>query len=280
MTTWLHEYFSLSAVVQIAILYFAIYAILKSARGSRFGQVLMGVGLLAALLIAFSVFFHFDVLSRIVQFLLAYIAVSTVVIFQPEIRRILSTVGAFGYLERPKHRPDGSATTELIVETLMELAKMKMGALVAFERGISLRSYEETGVMTDAVFSRELVRCIFTPPMPLHDGGVVIRDGRLEAAHCIFPVSNNPELIAHGMRHRAAVGLSEETDALVVVVSEESGAVSIAHNGKLFRYEDPKVASQQLQRWIGKVLPRGANDRGPVHYIQRLVFRFTKGDGK
>lgn len=278
--TWLSEYFSFSAVVQIAILYFAIYAILKSAKGSRFGQVLMGVGLVAALLSAFSLLFHFDVLSRIVQVLLLYIAVSSVVIFQPEIRRILSTVGAFGYLERPKHRPDGSATPELIVETVLELAKMKMGALIAFERGISLRSYEDTGVTTDAIFTRELVRCIFTPPMPLHDGGVVIRDGRIEAAHCIFPVSNNPALIAHGMRHRAAVGLAEETDAMVVVVSEESGAVSVAHNGKLFRYEDPVAARPQLMRWVTRALPSGSGNESLVTQIQRLVFKFTKGTEK
>ena len=278
--TWLSEYFSFSAVVQIAILYFAIYAILKSAKGSRFGHVLMGVGLVAALLSAFSLLFHFDVLSRIVQVLLLYIAVSSVVIFQPEIRRILSTVGAFGYLERPKHRPDGSATPELIVETVLELAKMKMGALIAFERGISLRSYEDTGVTTDAIFTRELVRCIFTPPMPLHDGGVVIRDGRIEAAHCIFPVSNNPALIAHGMRHRAAVGLAEETDAMVVVVSEESGAVSVAHNGKLFRYEDPVAARPQLMRWVTRALPSGSGNESLVTQIQRLVFKFTKGTEK
>ena len=277
--TWWNEYVSLSAILQIAILYFAIYAILKSAKGSRFGQVLMGVGLVAALLIAFSVVFHFDVLSRIVQFLLAYIAVSTVVIFQPEIRRMLSTLGAFGYLDRPKHRPDGSATAELVVEALMELAKMKMGALVAFERGILLRSYEATGVVTDAVITRELVRCIFTPPMPLHDGGVIVRDGRLAAAHCIFPVSNNPDLIAHGMRHRAGVGLSEETDALVVVVSEETGAVSVAHNGKLYRYEDPAAATQPLTRWVSRALPQDADGRGLLHAIQNLVFRSAKGDG-
>ena len=278
--TWFSEYFSFSAVVQIAILYFAIYAILRSAKGSRFGQVLMGVGLVAALLSAFSLLFHFDVLSRIVQVLLLYIAVSSVVIFQPEIRRILSTVGAFGYLERPKHRPDGSATPELIVETVLELAKMKMGALIAFERGISLRSYEDTGVTTDAIFTRELVRCIFTPPLPLHDGGVVIRDGRIEAAHCIFPVSNNPDLIAHGMRHRAAVGLAEETDAMVVVVSEESGAVSVAHNGKLFRYEDPVAARPQLTRWVARALPSGSGNGSLVTQIQRWVFKFTKGTAK
>ena len=251
--TWLSEYFSPSAVVQIAILYVAIYAILKSARGSRFGQVLMGVGILAAVLFAFLVLFHFDVLSRIVQVLLMYIAVSSVVIFQPEIRRSLAELGAFGFLERPKYNTDGSAKPELVVQTIMALSEMKMGALIAFERGISLRSYEEEGVIINAVFSQQLVRTIFTPPLPLHDGGVTMRNGRIAAAHCIFPVSNNPNLIASGMRHRAAVGLSEETDALVIVVSEETGGISVAHNGKLFRYTGDQRESS-IQRWINRAM--------------------------
>ena len=133
---------SVSAIIQIAVLYFVIYAILKSAKGSRFGQALMGFGLLAALLIAFAYLFHFDVLTRIVQFLLVYIAVSTVVIFQPEIRRILSAVGAFGFLEKPKYGPGDAATPDLVVETLLALADKRIGALLAFERGISLRGYE------------------------------------------------------------------------------------------------------------------------------------------
>lgn len=241
---------STSAIIQIAILYLVIYSILKAARGSRFGQVLMGFGILSALLMAFSFIFQFEVLTRIVQFLLAYIAVSTVVIFQPEIRRILSQVGAFGYFEKPKYRPDGAASAELLIETILELSENRTGALFAFERGISLRSYEDTGVVMNAVFSRELVKCIFTPPMPLHDGGAIIRNGHLAAAHCIFPISNNPQLISCGMRHRAAVGLSEETDALVVVVSEESGAISVARNGRLHRYTGDRRA-EGLSRWIG-----------------------------
>ena len=124
-----------SAIVQIAILYFVIYAILKGAKGSRFGQALMGFGILAALLIAFAYLFHFDVLTRIVQFLLIYIAVSTVVIFQPEIRRILATVGAFGFLEKPKYGPGDAATPDLVVDTLIYLADKRIGALLAFERG-------------------------------------------------------------------------------------------------------------------------------------------------
>jgi len=248
---------SINDVAQVAILYFAIYAILKSAKGSRFGQALLGVGVLAALAALFTFVFHFDVLSQIVRWMLMYLALSTVVIFQPEIRRILAAVGAFGTFERPKYSADGAAEPEFVVETVMKLADLKMGALIAFERGISLRGYEETGVRLDALFTRELVQSVFTPPLPLHDGGMTMRNGRISSAHCIFPVSNNPDLLSSGMRHRAAVGLSEETDALVVVVSEESGAVSVAHNGRFFRYwGDMREAS--LRRWVNKAMrPNG-----------------------
>jgi diadenylate cyclase len=274
---------SVSAIIQIAVLYFVIYAILKSAKGSRFGQALMGFGLLAALLIAFAYLFHFDVLTRIVQFLLVYIAVSTVVIFQPEIRRILSAVGAFGFLEKPKYGPGDAATPDLVVETLLALADKRIGALLAFERGISLRGYEETGVLLDAVFSRGLVTSIFTPPLPLHDGGAVLKNGRLSSAHCIFPVSNNPNLIASGMRHRAAVGLSEETDALVIVVSEETGDISVARNGKLFRYSGEQRA-ESLHRWLARTLPRaggGASRLGTLWtWLRQSADASTKGDRK
>ena len=272
-----------SAIVQIAILYFVIYSILKGAKGSRFGQALMGFGILASLLIAFAYLFHFDVLTRIVQFLLIYIAVSTVVIFQPEIRRILATVGAFGFLEKPKYGPGDAATPDLVVDTLIYLADKRIGALLAFERGISLRGYEDTGVLLDAVFSRGLVTSIFTPPLPLHDGGAVLRNGRLASAHCIFPVSNNPNLIVSGMRHRAAVGLSEETDALVIVVSEETGDISVARNGKLFRYSGEQRA-ESLHRWLARTLPRasgGASRLGtPISWLRKTAEALPKGNRK
>lgn len=245
---------NVSAIIQIAILYAVIYAILKAAKGSRFGQALTGVGILAAAMFAFTYVFHFDVLSQIVRALLVYLAISTVVIFQPEIRRILSQVGAFGFFEKSKTYANGAATPEYVTETILKLAEKRIGALIAFERGISLRSYEDTGVLVNADFSRELVTCIFTPPLPLHDGGMTIRDGRIRAAHCVFPVSNNPELIVSGMRHRAAVGLSEETDSLVIVVSEESGTISVAHNGRLMRYAGADAASA-IQRWVNRAMP-------------------------
>ena len=262
----------ISAIVQIAILYIVIYAILRAAKGSKFGQALMGVAIIAALMFAFTYLFHFDVLSTIMQVLLVYLAISTVVIFQPEIRRVLSQVGAFGYFERATHTRDGAATPEFITTTILALAERRMGALIAFERGISLRSYEDSGVTVDAIFSRELVETIFTPPLPLHDGGITIRNGRLAAAHCVFPISNNPELITSGMRHRAAVGLSEETDALVVVVSEETGAVSVAHNGKLIRYFGDQ-RSQSLGRWINKAIGGRNNSSGIISRIGERIIR-------
>lgn len=247
------QYISVSAIVQIFILYLAIYAILKRARGSRFGQLLMGVGVLAALAALFTLVLHFDVLGEIVRLVVIYLALSTVVIFQPEIRRILSAVGAFGYFDRQTHTPDGSATPEFIATTIMALAERKMGALIAFERGISLRGYEASGVLLDARLSAELVFSIFTPPMPLHDGGAIVRNGRISSAHCVYPVSNNPALVTGGMRHRAGVGMSEETDAIVVIVSEETGNVCIAHNGHLLKFTGDNRRSA-LERWIGKAM--------------------------
>lgn len=262
---------SLSAIVQIAILYFIFHAILKAAKGSRFGQVLLGVGIIAATMVSFTYVFNFDVLSKIVRALLVYLSISTVVIFQPEIRRFLSQVGAFGFFERPKTDPNGVASPEYVEEIILKLAEKKLGALIAFERGISLRSYEETGVFVNADFSPELVAAIFTPPLPLHDGGLTVKDGRIRAAHCVFPVSNNPELNVSGMRHRAAVGLSEETDALVVVVSEERGTISIAHNGKLVRYKG-KDSAPALRRWLTKAMPQ---DRSKDTFFNRLANRIT-----
>ena len=271
---WIRNAVSVSAVIQVLILYLVIYAILKAARGTRFGQALMGVGIIAATMSAFTYVFHFDVLSRIFQALLIYLAISSVVIFHPEIRRILSQVGALGKFERAKHRPDGSATPEFVVETILSLAARRLGALIAFERGISLRSYEDSGIVLNADFSRELVTCVFTPPLPLHDGGMTVRNGRISAAHCVFPVSNNPDLITNGMRHRAAVGLSEETDALVVVVSEESGNVSVAHNGKMFRYGADASSQPALLRWVTKAM---SDPRNATNFIERIAMRIQKG---
>ena len=269
-------------IVQIAILYFAIYAILKAAKGSRFGQVLTGVGILFGVSLAFTYLFHFDVLARILQGMLIYLALSTVVLFQPEIRRILAAIGSLLFSESSGSLDRRRVTPEMMTDAIFKLARRKIGSLIAFERGISLRGYEESGVMLDAIPSRELLISVFTEPLPLHDGGVTIRHGRLAAAHCLFPVSANPDLSGSGMRHRAAVGLSEETDALVIAVSEETGRVSVAHNGRIIRYDgDGADARASVLRWVRKAMPmkRTASEQAADWFRTRFS-RFGRGKGK
>lgn len=242
-------HFSLSAAIQIFVLYLIIYSILKYAKGTRFGQALTGVGVLSCALFGFSFVFHFEVLTKIFQFLLVYLAVSSVVIFQPEIRRLLPAIGSFTLFSKSDFDIAKLVTPERLTDCIMSLAQKRLGALIAIERGISLRAYMESGIPLGAAVTPELLQTIFTPPLPLHDGGIVIQNGRIAAAHCVFPVSNSQELIVSGMRHRAAVGLSEETDAVIIVVSEETGKVSIAYNGKIHRYPDD-IARKMVRRWI------------------------------
>lgn len=250
----------ISPIIQIIILWFSIYAILKRAKGSRFGQALMGVGILATILALFTYLFNFTVLATLIQYLLIYFAISSVVIFQPEIRRFLATIGAFGNFDRQSQSYDNDKLTpESFTEIIKELSIKKMGALFAFERGISLRGYEETGVRLDAVISPELIVTIFTPPLPLHDGGAIIRNGRLASAHCLFPVSHNSALARNGMRHRAMVGISEETDAVSIMVSEETGNICVAYKGKLVTFKqgcDPDA----ITRWIRKAIPDDSSE--------------------
>ncbi len=260
-----------SAIIEIAILYCVIYTILKGAKGSRFGQALMGVGVLIAMSALFTYLFHFHVLSLLIKYLLIYFSISSVVIFQPEIRRFLATIGALGNKQK-LGEGTMSLTPKIFIDTVLELSERKLGALFAFECAISLRGYEESGTEIDAVITPELITTIFTPPLPLHDGGAVIRNGRLSSAHCLFPVSHNPDLARSGMRHRAAVGMSEETDAIVVAVSEETGSVSIAHNGKIHRYSGEAIAPA-LSRWMQKAIPDAKEDKG---FLQKKIESFQK----
>lgn len=239
--------------VQIVVLAFAIYAVTDNVRGTKAGQVLLGFlkfVLLPGLLIRL---FNLDVLGHIFFWVVVALAVGLLVVFQDELRRGFAMIGQRRMFGAPGVAVP-RAVPEVLVASLKILAQKRLGALIALERGISLVSYEDSGIRLDARVSAELLISIFTPPLPLHDGGIVIRSGRLSAAHCIFPVSNREELITSGMRHRAAVGLSEETDAVVLVVSEERGIVSIAHNGRLI----PCVGDEgekALRRWIAKSMP-------------------------
>jgi len=243
-----------SDIIQIFVLYLAVYGVIRLVKGTRSAQVLLGFCVMVVSLLLFTYLFEFEVLAKVVYFLLIYLALSMVVVFQQDIRRMLALVGGQRFFKR-QYTLERVPVTEILTKSIMNMSNLRVGALIAIERGISLRGYEESGIMVSALLSHELMISIFTPPLPLHDGGIVIRDGRISAAHCLFPVSNQSELISSGMRHRAAVGLSEETDAVIFVVSEETGSISIAYNGKLHRYNGKESVRKVMLRWLRVAMP-------------------------
>lgn len=241
----------ISDVLQIAILVVAIYYILVFFRGTRGAQVLMGLTVLILVAVVMDQFLYMEVLSWILRKLSVYLALGLLVIFQPEIRRALAELGRQPVFTASAEK---RTTIDHLVQAVEELSQRRIGALVAIEREIGTRTYEDTGTRIDAPVVPELLQTIFYPHTPLHDGGVIIRGNRIVAAGCVFPLSHRSDLSRTlGTRHRAAVGLSEETDAIVVVVSEESGVVSIAYRGRLSRDLD----HERLRRFLSALLLRG-----------------------
>jgi len=239
-----------NGVLEIAFLAVAIYYILLFFQGTRGAQVLSGLAILYVALLALTYFFELDTLNWLIQRFTVYISVALLIIFQPEIRRALAELG-------PRHFTGNGAGDRALVDALVEavrrLTENKIGALIAVERGISTAPYQEAGTPLDSRVSPELITTLFFPNSPLHDGGAVIRGDRLVAAGCLFPLSQKTELSrALGTRHRAAIGLSEETDAIVIVVSEETGVVSVAYKGRLRR----GLEVERLERFLLNTLVR------------------------
>jgi diadenylate cyclase len=237
-----------SAAAQIVVLAIAYYYIFLFFRGTRGAQVLVGLVLLIIILIGLTQIASLDALNWILRRFSVYLALAFLVIFQPEIRRALAELGKQPYLVIPA---DKRNAIESIVEGVLFLADHRIGALIAVEREIGLRAIEETGTSIDAKVDPELLSSIFFPHTPLHDGGVIIRGNRMVAAGCVFPLSQKTELQKElGTRHRAAVGLSEETDAVIVVVSEETGSISVSYRGRLSRGLD----REKLNRFLSALL--------------------------
>lgn len=222
-------------IVEIAILWFIFYVLLLFFKGTRAVQVLKGI---VILVIAFFVFqkLQLDTLSWALTKLFAISVVAFLIIFQPELRRGLARIGQnplFQFFLKEEE------VIEEIAQAAIILSKKKIGGLIALEREVGLRLYVESGVRLDSKVSSELITTIFMPNAPLHDGGIIIEGGRIVAAGCLFPLSQEPRISKTlGTRHRAAIGLTEETDAVVIVISEETGTVSIAIGGKLTRELD------------------------------------------
>lgn len=252
-------------VLEMLVLAVVFYYVLLFLRGTRGWQVLMGFigGLLAVMLL--TQLLHLTALNWVLKKFTAIIALAFVVIFQPEIRRALAELGrkhVFASTQRERGLCD-----HLVQATLM-LAERKIGALIAIEQEIGTRTVQETGIPLDAAVTPELLSTIFYPGTPLHDGGVLIRENRVVAAGCLFPLSQRPELSRTlGTRHRAAIGLSEETDAVVIVVSEETGTISIAHRGRLLRPLD----EEKLRRILTRQMIRSRKAKSRISRVQEAL---------
>jgi len=218
--------------VEIGVIWFVFYYVLISIRGTRAIQVLKG---LMVLFIAFfiSQLLNLTTINWLLTKIFAISVIALLIIFQPELRRGLAHLGRNRFLAIFSRTEE---TINEIVKAAGRLSKRKIGALIAIEREIGLKVYIESGVSMDSKVSNELIQTIFMPHTPLHDGGIIIQEQRIAAAGCLFPLTQNPSISkTMGTRHRAAMGLTEETDAICVIVSEETGAVSVAVSGKLTR---------------------------------------------
>jgi diadenylate cyclase len=255
LQTWLRELsttFLLITLLDLAIVGFILYRLFIIIRGTRAVQLLKG---LAVLVIAnlISQWAGLNITSWIFSQALTIGIIALPIIFYPELRRALEQLGRGRIFPKvtmlgPQER---AQAVESVVKAVFALARRRVGALIVWEQETGLKDWAETGVPMDSQLSSELIVNIFEPNAPLHDGAVIIRGNRIQAASCYLPLSDNPDLRADlGTRHRAALGITEHSDAVAVVVSEETGAISIAIGGEINRYLDEKTLREQLDQYL------------------------------
>ena len=235
-------------LLDIAIVSFLIYEFLKLIRGTR--AVQMGVGtLIIVALFYVSRLAPLQTVNWLIRNMLLYVAFAAIVIFQSDIRRALAHFGQAPFFRYFNRQEAADETIEEIVVAATMLSSQKVGAIIAVEREIGLRNYIESGIPLDATLTYDLLLTIFKPGSPLHDGAVILQEGRVAAAACFLPLTVNPRLSRElGTRHRAAIGLTEENDAVAVVVSEETGTISIALDGQIQRGLTPDDLRTRLRR--------------------------------
>lgn len=218
-----------TGIIDILVVAFLVYQCLMVVRGTRAGPILLGI-LMMVSLYAVALWAGLEALRSLLSFIVPYIGLAVIVLFQSEIRRTLARLGRKRWLGGGFRAPDSSE----IMLAIEQFAQEKTGALIVLERDIGLRTFIESGVRLDSRVSRDLLLSIFYPGLPLHDGAVIVQKDRIAAAACFLPLTTNPATSRMlGTRHRAAIGITEETDCLSLVVSEETGRISIAAYGEL-----------------------------------------------
>jgi diadenylate cyclase len=236
-------------VIDVAAVAVILYNLLLLIRGTRAVQTLLGLAFVGLLYLA-AKFAELATLKKILESLLILLPVAAIILFQQEIRRALANFGRNPLWGLAKQRKVESTFHEIVLAATA-LAARRTGALIVIERLEGLRNFIENGIPLDAKVDYNLLITIFTPDTPLHDGAVIIQEDRIAAAACFLPLSTNPELSKElGTRHRAALGITEETDAVAVVVSEETGAISLAFDGRMERDLDGKELRNALYKYL------------------------------
>jgi diadenylate cyclase len=254
-------WWDLADILVVSIL---IYEVLKLIRGTRAVQMAVGGGLLALLFYGSS-YWHLDTVNWLVRNMFGYVVFGIIVLFQSDIRRALAHFGRapfFRYLAKTESAEE--SIEELSVAAGM-LSTQRVGAIIAIERQIGLRNYIEGGIPLDAVLTYDLIVSIFQLKSPLHDGAVIIQEDRIAAAACFLPLTVNPRLTKElGSRHRAAIGLTEENDSIAIVVSEETGNISLVVDGQIERGLSPELLRTRLRSLVMNKAPRRQREAQPA----------------
>lgn len=277
MFSGLGHYVGLSDVIDVIATSILIYYVLVLIRGTRAVQILIGILVLVGLL-GIANLFHLALLGTILRLILVGAAVTIPIVFQPELRRVLEQLGRGGLFrmrgdegEPGWGRPEDRMMA-ILARTAFALARVRRGALIVIEQQSGLKEYCESGTRLHADLSEELLVMIFLRASPLHDGAAIVREGRVEAAGCFLPLAEqSPDRSRLGARHRAALGLAEQTDAVVVVVSEQTGTVTIARGGKLSRPIDDE--QRLLKLLLAVTRPPRQQRRRPNDLIEQIRLR-------
>jgi len=252
-------------ILDIVVVSILIYEVLKLIRGTRAVQMALGGAGLVVLFYG-SRWSHLETVNWLVRNMAAYIVFAAIVLFQSDIRRALAHFGRAPFFRYFAKAESAAESIEELVVAAKMLASQRIGAIIALERQIGLRNYIEGGIPLDAVLTYDLILSIFQPSSPLHDGAVIVQDDRVAAAACFLPLTVNPKLSKElGSRHRAAIGLTEENDSIAIVVSEETGSISLVADGQIERGLDADSLRTHLRSLVLQRRPAPRIAR-PVQY--------------
>jgi uncharacterized protein (TIGR00159 family) len=237
-------------LVDILVVWFIVYEVLKLIRGTRAVQMVLGGGVLVALFYG-SQWGHLETVNWLIRNLAGYLVFAFIVLFQSDIRRALAHLGRAPFFRYFAKTETAEESVEELVVAAGMLSDKKIGAIIVIERQIGLRNYIEGGIPLDAVLTYDLLVSIFQESSPLHDGAVIVQDDRVAAAACFLPLTVNPKLGKElGSRHRAAIGLTEENDSIAIVVSEETGVISLVSDGQIERSLDASTLRRRLHSLV------------------------------